>query len=103
MVGTDGPSGDRLQAAREGEVSIDGTRRPFAELTRAEVGARAEEIGSVGGWGPLARAAKVARAWAGLGSTMDERGAGTVGELDPADIVRFAEYTWVIPPEGGLI
>jgi hypothetical protein len=45
----------------------------------------------------------VARAWRDLAAQMRERDAPTVGELDPATVVRFAEYLWVIPPKGGMI
>ena len=77
--------------------------RPFGEFTLAQARARAEAIGEAGAWGPLARAAKVARAWAGLAAAMEEAGAATVADLDPAEVVTWAERLWVIPPEGGLI
>lgn len=97
------PSDSRAEAARRAEVHTGSEYVAFAELTRPQVKARAESIAAAGGWGPLARAAKVARAWAALGALMDEHGAAAVGELPDADVVRFAEHTWALPPEGGLI
>jgi hypothetical protein len=93
----------RLEAALTAAVHQGERYVAFGELTLAEVEGRAEAIGAAGSWGPLARAAKVARAWADLAAQMRERDARTVGELDPPTVVRFAEYLWVIPPEGGMI
>ena len=76
---------------------------PFGDLTAAEVRAQAERIGSAGGWGPLARAAKVARAWRELGAAMDAGRAERVRDLEPEAVVEWAERAWVIPPAGGMI
>ena len=97
------PDPARLERALQGEVHQGERYVPFGAMTLEEVEDRAETIGSVGGWGPLQRAAKVARAWTDLAAQMRERDAATVGELEPATVVRFAEYLWVIPPEDGLI
>ena len=75
----------------------------FGNLTAADVRGQAERIGSAGSWGPLARAAKVARAWGELGAAMDTAGAERVRELEPEAVVEWAERTWVIPPAGGMI
>jgi hypothetical protein len=75
----------------------------FGEMTRGEVAAQAERIAAAGSWGPLARAAKVARAWRDLASAMDASGAERVSDLDPDDIVKWAERAWVIPPAEGMI
>ena len=97
------PDPARLERALKAEVHQGERYVPFGELTLAEVEGRAEAIGAAGGWGPLQRAAKVARAWTDLGRQMREQDAATVSELEPATIVRFAEYAWVIPPAEGLI
>jgi hypothetical protein len=102
-MSVEAPDPDRLAAALRTEVHQGERYVPFGDLSVAEVEGRAEAIGSAGGWGPLARAAKVARAWRDLAARMRERDAPTVGELDPATVVRFAEYLWVIPPKGGMI
>jgi hypothetical protein len=93
----------RLATALEAEVHQGERYVAFGDLTLAEVEGRAESIGSVGGWGPLQRAAKVARAWAELAGRMRKVEAETVRDLDPATVVQFAEHLWVIPPEGGMI
>jgi hypothetical protein len=102
-MSVEAPDPDRLAAALRTEVHQGERYVPFGDLSVAEVEGRAEAIGAAGGWGPLARAAKVARAWRDLAAQMRERDAPTVGELDPATVVRFAEYLWVIPPKGGMI
>ncbi len=76
---------------------------PFGELTLAEAEDRAQSLASVGGWGPLARAAKVAHAWRDLAVQMRQGEAATVADLEPVTILRFAEYLWVIAPKEGLI
>ena len=97
------PSPKRYRLAVDAQVHQGERYVPFGELTVAEVEGRAEAIGAVGGWGPLQRAAKVARAWSDLAGRMREAEATHVSELDAATVVRFAEYLWVIPPEEGII
>jgi hypothetical protein len=92
----------QLEAALSAQVHQGESYVGFGELTVAEVEGRAAELGSVGSWGPLQRAAKVSRAWADLGRIMRERGAATVADLDAETIVKFAEYTWVLPPPIGM-
>ena len=84
-------------------VFAGGRSKPFAELTRAEVGERADELRSTVGWGPTARVAAVATAWRELARLMTERGAETVAELDPEDVAARAEKLWVVPPGGSLL
>ena len=97
------PSPARLATALKAQVHQGERYVPFGDLTLAEVEGRAESIGSVGGWGPLQRAAKVARAWKELAGRMRQTEADAVRDLDPATVVQFAEHLWVIPPEGGMI
>jgi hypothetical protein len=99
----DQPSRERLEAALQAQVHQGERYVPFGELTLADVEGLAASIGAVGAWGPLQRAAKVARAWTDLAGEMRRGAAGTVAELEPATVVRFAEHTWVIPPESGMI
>jgi hypothetical protein len=98
-----GPANPRAEAALAAEVHDGAEYRPFGTFTGEDAKERAEALGSVGGWGPLARAAKVARAWAGLAVAMAEADAATVADLDPEQVATWAERLWVIPPEGGMI
>jgi hypothetical protein len=83
-------------------VSIGGAERPFGELTLADVRARAAELRDAAGWGPTARVAPVARAWADLARAMEAAGAGTVAEL-AGEAERMAGRLWVVPPGGSLL
>jgi hypothetical protein len=84
-------------------VFAGGRSKPFAEVTAAEVNARADELRDVTGWGPTARVASVARAWAELARVMDERGAATVADLDGELVTKLAGRLWVVPPGGSLL
>ncbi len=92
----------RLAEALAAQVHLGDRYAAFGELTAEDAEGRAAELASVGGWGPLQRAAKVGRAWADLGRLMREREAGKVGDLDPETIVKFAQYTWALSPEIGM-
>ena len=93
----------RVRTALEAPVH-DGERYvAFGELTTEEVRAQADRIGEAGAWGPLQRAAAVAREWGGLADAMAEAGASRVSELEPAAVVDWAERTWAIPPASGMI
>ncbi|HEY2652535.1 MAG TPA: hypothetical protein VGI50_11465 [Solirubrobacteraceae bacterium] len=79
-------------------VFVEGANVPFGELTQDQVRARAQELRLTTGWGPTARVAPVARAWAELGRAMQEGGAQTVGQL-PADVLEpLAPQLWVVMP-----
>ncbi len=80
------------------EVFIRGANRRFAELTRDDATARADELRAAVGWGPTARVAPVARAWRELAMAMDRTGAGAVGDLDPDLLVDLAPKLWVTLP-----
>ena len=84
-------------------VFAGGRSKPFAELTADEVKARAAELKAVTGWGPTAKVASVAMAWAELGRLMEQSRAETVADLDPDDVARRAEKLWVVPPGGSLL
>jgi hypothetical protein len=77
--------------------------KPFGELTLAEVGARARELRAASGFGPTARVASVARAWAELGRAMAQAGAAVVADLEPEAVADFARRAWVVPPGGSLL
>lgn len=76
---------------------------PFGEFTVAEVRARAAELQAVVGFGPTARVAGVARAWAELARTMEAAGVARVCELGPERGAEFARKLWVVPPRGSLL
>ena len=77
--------------------------KPFAEMTVAEVQARAHELREAAGFGPTQRVASVAAVWEGLAEAMSREGAATVGDLD-AEILRpRADRLWVIPPGGSFL
>jgi hypothetical protein len=82
----------------EQQVYIRGANRPFAELTRDDATARADELRAAVGWGPTARVAPVARAWRELAIAMDRAGASAVGDLDPDVLVDLAPKLWVTLP-----
>jgi hypothetical protein len=80
-----------------------GGNKSFGELTVADVEARAGELRAATGWGPTARIASVARAWAELAKAMTQAGAATVAELDPQDASARARALWIVPPGGSLL
>jgi hypothetical protein len=84
-------------------VHVAGGAKPFGELTAAEVAARAAELDSAVGFGPMARIASVARAWTELARRMDAEGAPTVGALDERTVSALAEPLWIVPPGGSLL
>jgi hypothetical protein len=83
-------------------VSVDGAEKPFGELTLADVRARAAELRAAAGWGPTARVAPVARAWADLGRAMEAAGAAAVADLG-GEAEAMAGRLWVVPPGGSLL
>ena len=84
-------------------VFAGGESKPFGAMTLGEVRARADELKAATGWGPTAKVGSVARAWSELARVMDEAGAATVAELDPAVVAERAERLWVVPPGGSLL
>jgi hypothetical protein len=82
----------------EQQVYIRGANRAFAELTRDDASARADELRAAVGWGPTARVAPVARAWRELAMAMDRAGASRVGDLEPEVLVNLAPKLWVTLP-----
>jgi hypothetical protein len=98
----DGPAAARAELLAA-PVFSNGETRPFGELTRAAVEARATELGEATGFGHRSRVAGVASAWRGLAQLMRERDAATVADLDPAELAERAERLWVVPPGGSLL
>jgi hypothetical protein len=94
------PDAETVLAER---VFAGGRSKPFREVTADEVRARAEELRSATGWGPTAKVAAVARAWAELARLMDETRAGTVADLDRDAVAERAERLWLVPPGGSLL
>jgi hypothetical protein len=84
-------------------VFAGGRSKPFAELTTAEVRARADELKSATGWGPTAKVGSVALAWSELARLMESSGAETVADLDPTAVSERAQRLWIIPPGGSLL
>jgi hypothetical protein len=84
-------------------VHVEGGAKPFGELTRAEVDARAAELRDAVGFGPTARIASVARAWEELGRRMRMAGAANVAQLDAATLAELAQPLWIVPPGGSLL
>jgi hypothetical protein len=93
-------SAEQILAER---VFAGGRSKPFAELTHADVEARAQELRSATGWGPTARVGSVALAWRELARLMSDRGAQSVGDLDPEELVGRAQKLWIVPPGGSLL
>ena len=84
-------------------VYAGGRSKPFGEMTAGEVADRARELRSVVGFGPTARIAPVARAWAALARTMERAGAASVSELDAEAVAEQAAALGVSAPPGGLM
>jgi hypothetical protein len=78
-------------------VHVPGGDKPFGELTRDEVAARAQELKDATGWGPTMRVAPVARAWADLARAMDAAQADSVADLDAETLQALAEPLWISP------
>ena len=77
--------------------------KPFAEMTAAEVEARASELREAAGFGPTQRVASVAAVWKGLAEAMSREGAATVGDLSEDALRSRADRLWVIPPGGSFL
>ena len=99
----DAPDPERVKEALAAPVHDGSAYVPFGELTTEAVRAQADRIGDAGSWGPLQRAAAVAREWGRLAEAMDKGGYARVSDLDSAAVVDWAERTWVIPPAKGMI
>ena len=84
-------------------VFIDGANRPFGELTADQARDRADELRAAVGFGPTVRIAPVARAWRELTMALEQAGAGSVAELEPATVMDLAPKLWVVPPGGSLL
>ena len=87
-----------LSRVLEQEVFARGANRPFRELTRDDVGGRADELRAAVGWGPTARVAPVAQAWRELAMALDRAGVSTVEQLDPDVLLPLAPRLWVTLP-----
>jgi hypothetical protein len=92
-----------LQRILETTVFVDGENRPFGSLTLDQVRGRADELRAATGWGPTARVAPVARAWRELAMALERGRAGTVEELEEAELEEVAPKLWVVPPGGSLL
>jgi hypothetical protein len=79
-------------------VYAGGSSKPFGELTLDEVRARAAELREATGWGPTARVASVAMAWAELARLMESCGAARVTDLGGEALTERAEALWIVPP-----
>jgi hypothetical protein len=76
-------------------IFIRGENRPLGELTLEDVRERAAELRSTVGWGPTARVAPIARAWAELAITIERAGVGTVRELPEQSVLELGPKLWV--------
>ena len=91
------------QSALERPVFVGGERRPFGELTPAEVDELAAELAGASGLGHRSRVGAVAAGWRDLAAAMREAGVRRVADLDAESTAEFAERLWIVPPEGGLL
>lgn len=86
--------------------SADGYK-PFGEMTRADVEARAAELAAAAKVAAMAqRTAPVAAAWRALAEQMEREGAAEVADLDHGEDSALAERAgrlWVVPPGGSLL
>lgn len=79
--------------------------KPFSEMTRAQVEARAAELRRAADSGPLQaqKVAPVASVWEGLAEAMSREAAATVADLDEASLLSRADRLGVIPPGGSFL
>lgn len=95
---------DRLDRVLAEQIYAGDAYKPFAEMTLAEVEARASELRAAAGTGAMAaRVGPVASTWEGLAGVMREQPAATVGELDRAALLSRADRLWVVPPGGSFL
>lgn len=87
----------------EQPVFAGGRSKPFGELTRDEVQARADELRAAGGAGPMTRVIPVAMAWSELARAMEREGASSVAELGEEALDARAQRLWIVPPGGTLL
>lgn len=76
-------------------VFMRGANRQLRELTLEDVRGRADELRSTVGWGPTARVAPIARAWAELAKEMERAGAQTVAEMPSETMLDVGPRMWV--------
>ncbi len=93
----------RLAQALAALVPVGQERVPFGEVTAQQAREQSASLREVGSFGPLARVAKVALAWAQLAGELERAGVHSVAGLEEKTVLGFAESLWVLPPEGGLI
>jgi hypothetical protein len=97
----DGPAAARAELLAA-PVFSNGETRPFGELTRAAVEARATELGEATGFGHRSRVAGVGSARRGRAPQIRETDAATVADQDPAELAEAAGRRGVVPPGGSL-
>jgi hypothetical protein len=97
------PASTHLTEILKTSVYVDGANRAFGELNADQARGHADELRSAVGFGPTVRVAPVAQAWRELSMALDQAGAGTVGELEPAKVMELAPKLWVVPPGGSLL
>lgn len=102
--GAEAKAREQLDRVLAEQVYAGSGYKPFAEMTVAEVEARATELREAAGTGPMAqRVAPIASVWKGLGEAMRREDAATVGDLDEATLLSRADRLWVIPPGGSFL
>lgn len=101
--GPDAEARERLERILAEQVYAGEGYKPFAEMTVAEVEARAAELRSAAGFGPTQRVASVAAVWEGLAAAMGRESAATVADLEEETLLSRADRLWVIPPGGSFL
>jgi hypothetical protein len=76
-------------------IHIRDANRPLAELTLEDVRDRAAELRSAVGWGPTARVAPIAGAWAELANEMERIGAQRVAALPEETVLAIGPRLWL--------
>jgi Fe-Mn family superoxide dismutase len=84
-------------------VSIAGTEKVFGTLTLDDARTQAAELKALAGWGPMAKVGTIARSWTDLATIIEKRGAATVADLEPSQIMQSAEDLWIIPPPRSMV
>ena len=100
----DPAGGDQLSRVLTEQVYAGDGYKPFAEMTLAEVEARAGELRAAAGTGAMAqRVAPIAAVWEGLVKAMRAEDAATVADLDEETLRSRADRLWVVPPGGSFL
>jgi hypothetical protein len=85
------------------EVYVGDGYKPFGDLTAQDAGSLADRLSGHTGGGLEKHTTPVAIAWSDLAKILDERGAGSVRDLDEDQVRHFATRLRIVPPGGSWL